>query len=163
MEYKFRIIEDVDGQAIMNILNYYAQESFAAYPEKPLPVVFFGKLKEMSAGYPFYVIVTDDDTIVGFGLLRPYHFAEVFKGTAELSYFILPEHTGKDLGSKLLFILINEAKNMGIRTLLANISSKNTASLNFHTKNGFQECGRFKNVGIKFGQEFDVVWMQKNV
>jgi phosphinothricin acetyltransferase len=48
-----------------------------------------------------------------------------------------------------------------MKSLLANVSSRNEASLNFHLKNGFVECGRFKDVGTKFGEYFDVVWLQK--
>jgi len=35
--------------------------------------------------------------------------------------------------------------------------------IEFHLKNGFRECGRFMKVGRKFGEDFDVVWMQKQL
>ena len=54
-----------------------------------------------------------------------------------------------------------EAGVKGIDSLLAAISSHNQASINFHLQNGFKECGRFLRVGRKFGQDFDVVWMQR--
>lgn len=47
--------------------------------------------------------------------------------------------------------------------LLASISSRNEQSLAFHRKRGFVECGRLRDVGVKFGKSFDVVWMQKRV
>jgi phosphinothricin acetyltransferase len=56
-----------------------------------------------------------------------------------------------------------KAKRNNINTLLANISSKNQQSLNFHGKNGFAHCGTFKNVGNKQGQTFHMVWMQKDL
>jgi len=49
----------------------------------------------------------------------------------------------------------------GITNILANISSLNSRSIDFHKKNGFVECGRFKNVGRKKEQLFDTVSMQK--
>ncbi len=52
---------------------------------------------------------------------------------------------------------------MGIDSLLVNISSRNRESLGFHLKNGFRECGRFLKVGRKFGEDFDAVWMQKQL
>ncbi|MGD0951544.1 MAG: hypothetical protein ABR985_03985 [Methanotrichaceae archaeon] len=52
---------------------------------------------------------------------------------------------------------------MGIVTVLASISSLNQASLAFHKKNGFVECGRFVGIGRKMGKGFDVVWMQRMV
>ncbi|MBE0481730.1 MAG: GNAT family N-acetyltransferase [Dehalococcoidia bacterium] len=61
----------------------------------------------------------------------------------------------------MLSLLIREASQMGIDTLLASISSRNQSSIDFHKKNGFTECGKFVSIGRKFGQDFDVVWMQK--
>lgn len=36
-------------------------------------------------------------------------------------------------------------------------------SLAFHRKHGFEDCGRFKGVGRKFGEDFDIVWMQRHL
>ncbi len=59
--------------------------------------------------------------------------------------------------------LLNEAREKGITSIMASISSLNSKSLNFHKKQGFRECGRFLRIGRKWGQEFDVVWMQKMI
>jgi phosphinothricin acetyltransferase len=80
---------------------------------------------------------------------------------AETGYFISPEHTRKGLGKSLLSTLENEARMVGMDTLLANISSRNQPSLAFHEKLGFRECGRFQRISRKFGQDVDIVWMQK--
>jgi L-amino acid N-acyltransferase YncA len=39
----------------------------------------------------------------------------------------------------------------------------NAASLSFHKKHGFTECGRFRGIGKKKGQSFDVVYMQRAI
>lgn len=56
-----------------------------------------------------------------------------------------------------------QAQRMGADTLLACISSLNLASIRFHQKQGFKECGRLARIGRKFEQDFDVVWMQKHL
>ena len=33
--------------------------------------------------------------------------------------------------------------------------------MKFHLRHGFVECGRFRNIGRKQGQVFDVVYYQK--
>jgi len=121
---------------------------------------FFDRLRRLATGYPFYVIESPREGTVGFGLMRPYNTYGTFKRTAELTYFILPEHTRKGLGLKLLRTLANEGKALGIDNLLAHMSSLNKASIDFHRKQGFHECGRFRNIGRKFGKNFDVLWMQ---
>ncbi len=161
MDYSLRKVADNDTKAVIGIFNYYAENTFAAYPEKKVPYDFFDTLKELSRGYPFYVVETANRDVVGFGLMRPYHRVETFQHVAEVTYFILPAHTSKGLGTRLLQALVDEAKKMKIKVLLADISARNDISLRFHAKNGFKQCGRFERVGKKFDEEFDVIWMQK--
>lgn len=158
-----RKIKDEDAKHILDIFNYYVENSFAAYPDEKVPDAFFTTLKNMVCGEAFYVIEGLDGDIAGFGLLRKHHPAASFNRTAEVTYFVLPKNSRKGLGSKLLSTLAKEAKDMGIDTLLANISSCNEPSIMFHKKHGFRECGCFQRVGKKFGKDFDVIWMQKNI
>ncbi|MDD4050440.1 MAG: GNAT family N-acetyltransferase [candidate division Zixibacteria bacterium] len=81
--------------------------------------------------------------------------------TGEITYFILPEFTGRGIGVELLGRLTEEAKARGIDTLLGSISSLNEGSLRFHLRHGFVECGRFRRIGRKQGRDFDVIWVQK--
>jgi len=55
------------------------------------------------------------------------------------------------------------AKAQNIDRILASISSRNPESLAFHRRHGFEDCGRFPQVGHKHGEEFDVVWMSKRL
>jgi L-amino acid N-acyltransferase YncA len=163
MDYIIRSAVDSDAAAITAIYNYFAANSFAAYPSKPIDQTFFERFKALAAGYPFYVVESPEKQVVGFAQIRPYHPADTLQRTAEITYFILPEHTGHGLGAKLLQMLEIDARQRGIDTILASISSFNVQSLNFHRKHGFSECGRFKRVGLKFGKEFDIIWVQKSI
>ena len=161
MDYSFEKPSENHRQGVIDIFNHYISRSFAAFPEATVDYPFFDRFLEISRDYPALVIKAQTGQIVGFGLMRPYHFADSFKRTGEVAYFILPEHTQKGLGRGLLDLIVAEAGVKGIDSLLAAISSHNQASINFHLQNGFKECGRFLRVGCKFGQDFDVVWMQR--
>lgn len=161
MDYTFERMTEKDVKAAAEIFDYFALNSFAVYSEEKKGKEFFESMKETMKRYPFYVIKAEDEKIVGFGSLRPYSPGKAFERAGMLTYFILPEHTKKGLGKKLLSILTEDAIELKIDTLLAHISSLNGASLAFHLKNGFKECGRFKRVGKKFDRDFDVVWMQR--
>lgn len=150
-----------DGESILEIFNYYVENSFAAYPENRVPDSFFDALMEKAEGYPTVVAKDEGGTILGFGLLRVHNPIPSFSQTAEITYFMRPEQTGKGIGSLMLEYLIEEAKKKGISSILASISSLNERSLRFHQKHGFGECGRFRQVGKKKGKFFDVIWMQK--
>lgn len=160
--YEFVKMDTEHACGVMAVYNHYIENSFAAYPEQMLPVKFFDKLLEMTEGYPAFVIKSGDG-IVGFCLLRAYNPFPTFKNTAEISYFIDEKHSGKGLGKTALDKLTDAAVEQGITLILASVSSKNLHSLNFHLKNGFTECGRFRQIGRKFGELFDIIWFSKQI
>jgi phosphinothricin acetyltransferase len=150
-----------DRKAVIDIFNYYVEHSFAAYTEKKLAYHDFEMLIQRSSGYPAGALKDEQDNTIGFGMLRSHNPIPAFSRTAEVTYFILPENTGKGLGTMLLAFLEREARQKRITNLLATISSFNPASIRFHEKNGFKACGRFEKVGEKNGYLFDTLWMQK--
>ncbi len=157
---KIREMQENDRDAVMRIFNHYAAASFAAYPDGPLPPQFFGPLREGSVSA---LVLEDDGGISGFGLLKPFLPFPVFRKTGMLTYFIAPEATGKGVGRRLLERLNGDAKKMGMTMLVANMSSKNEASIRFHLHHGFAEAGNLAGVGEKFGEPFGVLWMQRAV
>ncbi|MBN2061409.1 MAG: N-acetyltransferase [Deltaproteobacteria bacterium] len=161
MEYSISSISNEDRESIIDIFNYYVENSFAAYPEKKFPYQAFDMFLQLSAGFPTGSIRDQNGKVVGFGMLRTHNPMPTFSRTAEVTYFIHPDYTGKGLGKILLGSLEKGAVEKGITNILANISSLNPRSIEFHQKNGFKECGRFIKVGKKNGKEFDTVWMQK--
>jgi len=112
---------------------------------------------------PSCVARDDRGEVVGFAFLRPYHPAPTLRRTAEIGYFIHPEHTRKGLGGQILEHLMAEGRKAGVDNIVASISSRNEPSLDFHRAHGFAECGCFNAVGRKNGQDFDVVWMQRKI
>ena len=158
--YSFEVMSRKHEDAVIRIFNYFVLNSFANYFEEPVSSDFFDRFMEMARGYPSLVAKDHTGEVVGVAFMRSYHPASTFRRTAEIIYFILPEHTRKGLGTALLKRLIDDAKAQGIDTILASISSKNEPSLRFHRKHGFRECGHFEAVGKKFGEDFGVVWMR---
>lgn len=150
-----------DARQIMDIFNHYIENSFAAYPEHPLPDDFFDMLLILSSGYPTVAARTEDGVVTGFGLLRPYNPLPAFFRTAEITYFLKPGFTGQGIGKAILDYLLDMGREKGINAILANVSSLNEESIAFHVKNGFSECGRFREVGWKKGRVFDVIYFQK--
>lgn len=147
---------------IMDIYNYYAENSMSAYPEQRLPYGAFDRFLEMTKGYPAYSILSEG-VIAGFCFIRAYNSFPAFRETAEITYFLHKDFSGKGIGSIALARLEKDAAAMGVKNLLASITSGNIPSLKFHEKNGFTEAGRFSGIGKKFGKNFDIIWMQKKI
>ncbi|GAB6181226.1 GNAT family N-acetyltransferase [Desulfotomaculum defluvii] len=149
-----------DRVPVIDILNHYIEHGYAAYPEKKLTYAIFEELFLKNEFYPRIVVELQEGNVVGFAMLRPYSPIPTFKKTAEISYFIKPDLLGQGLGTSMLKFLLEKAKGKGIINILANISSFNKGSIEFHRTHGFEECGMFKEIGFKNGVNFDVVWMQ---
>lgn len=161
MNIKIKPLTKEHQKEVMDIFNYYVENSFAAYPQNTLPYEFFDKFLQMSQGYPAIITEDENGQVLGFGMLRAYNPLSTFSQTAEITYFIKEGSTGKGIGKMMLDYLIGEGKKKGLTSILANISSLNEGSINFHKKNGFIECGRFKKICKKKNQVFDIVYMQK--
>jgi phosphinothricin acetyltransferase len=156
-------MEEKHKPGVVAVFNYYIQNSFAAFPSRPLPEQMLDKFVDIAKAYPAVSVLDETGKVVGFAMLRPYYFEDSMKRTGEISYFLMPEATGQGIGSMILKQFIERAKLMGIDNILACISSRNIESINFHKKHGFEQVGMFKRVGRKFDQDFDIVWMQKMI
>lgn len=163
MDIQLSPITPADGRDVVDLFNHYVLNSFAAFPEEPMPYPFFDRLMEAARGWPTLAARSLDGRFLGFALLRRHNPWPTSAHVAEITYFIAPDATGRGIGSKMLAELEARAKDHGIRTILASIASLNEGSLAFHRRHGFVEVGRFRNVCIKRGTPFDAVWMQKTL
>lgn len=151
-------------KSVIEIFNYYISTSTAAFPSTPLPEQFYPLLIKKSEGLCAYAILEGEtNKIIGFCSLNPYNPFPTFQSTATVSYFIDHEYTAKGIGAKCLTLLEKEGKALGVHSLLAEISSENASSIQFHKKNGFVQVGELKNIGEKLGRTFGVVLMQKTI
>lgn len=149
---------------IMEIFDFYVKSGTAAFPNNTLPEQFYAMLMKKSEGYPSYALKNiDNNCVVGFCQLSPYSPFSTFKSTACITYFIANEYTGKGLGEKCLLKLEQDASEMGIIDLVAEISSENHGSIAFHKKHDFYIAGELKNIGVKLNRKFGIVYMQKSI
>jgi phosphinothricin acetyltransferase len=56
--------------------------------------------------------------------------------------------------------LIDAARRKGLRSILANISADQSPSIQLHEKFEFQKVAHLHQVGRKFNQWFDAVYLQ---
>ncbi|MBU1101556.1 MAG: GNAT family N-acetyltransferase [Bacteroidetes bacterium] len=155
---RIRAYEAKDAGKVDFILNDFARKSFAVYNDENCKTSF---AETRSSEAKVFLVLQNNDEVIGFGMVTPYRPFRTCAHTGVLTYFILPEFTGKGLGSRIINELIEQSLSKGINNFLAHISSKNDQSLAFHSKHGFEEVGRFKKIGKKFDEYFDIVWVQK--
>ncbi|MDD1658451.1 MAG: N-acetyltransferase family protein [Methanomicrobiales archaeon] len=155
---RIRPVKDGDRDQVISIFNHYVKESHAAFPDQPVEPGFF---EFMRHGAHACYVAEERGKVVGFAILRPFMPFPAFSGTAAVTFFILPSHVRQGLGTRMMEVMIDDANRLGILTLVAQISSRNKGSIAFHGKQGFRECGRVPDAGMKFGEPFDLVLMRR--
>lgn len=163
MNYQIVRFNRAQARGLLAVFNHFVEHSFAAYPHRRVGHEFVARFETYAVDYPVLTVLGEDGRVLGFGAVHAFHPADSFKRTGEIGYFLHPDATGCGIGTALLDALIAGARAKGIRTLLASISSRNEQSLAFHRRRGFTEVGRFRKVGEKFGEDFDVVYMQRDI
>jgi L-amino acid N-acyltransferase len=155
---RIRPVSERDREQVISIFNHYVKESHAAFPDQPVEPRFFDVM--LHGSHACYV-ADSGGNVVGFTILRPFLPFPAFSTTAAVTFFILPSHVRQGLGTRMLEAITRDATRLGIRTLVAQISSRNSGSIIFHGKQGFSECGRVPDAGKKFGESFDLVLMRR--
>ena len=164
MEFRLAPFCDEDLDDGVTVFNHYIEHTFAAYGEEPMSRAALASMVRTCGPLPKVVArCQSDGSFAGFAFRRPYSPLPCLARTAVITYFLAPNFTRQGLGSRILAHLESEAVRVGVREILAHISSRNPASVAFHRKAGFKEAGRFRHIGVKQGAEFDVLWMQKTL
>jgi phosphinothricin acetyltransferase len=155
-----RLATDADLVAINDIYNYYVFHSTCTYQEEPEPIesrrAWFAKHGER---HPVTVAELDR-RVVGWGSLSPYHARSAYRFSVENSVYIHHEFHRRGIGAILLKDLIDRARALDHRAIIAAIDAEQRPSIAIHAKFGFEHVGRLKQVGFKFGRWLDVVYME---
>ncbi|HEX3345898.1 MAG TPA: GNAT family N-acetyltransferase [Polyangiaceae bacterium] len=115
------------------------------------------------ARHPIVVAEQPPGVVVGWGSLSVYNRRAGYAGTVEDSVYIADLARGRGVGSTILAHLVDRARELGHRTVVAGVSGDQAPSLALHAKLGFVEVGRMRDVVSKFGRWLDVVYLQRDL
>lgn len=85
--------------------------------------------------------------VLGWAALGPVSPRPVYRGVAEVSIYVDPQHARRGVGRALLEALVDTSERAGFWTLVAGIFPENTASIALHVACGFERAGERKRVG----------------
>ena len=159
---KIRPAQRADVPAILDIYNDAVLTTTATYDYEPRPLqhrIMWFEDHERS-GLPIFVAEDDSGKIIGWSSLSKYHDRKGYQFTVENSIYVASHARGRGVGKLLLEPLIESAKKIGLRAIIAVIDATNEASIRLHAGYGFFEVGRFQKVGFKFRRWLDVVYME---
>jgi phosphinothricin acetyltransferase len=159
-EITIRLATPADLVAINDIYNHFVLTCTCTYQEESEPIESRRAWFERHGANHPVTVATIDGQVVGWGSLSPYHPRSAYRFTVENSLYLHHEFQGRGIGSLLLKDLIERARALGHRAIIAGIDSLQSGSLALHTKFGFQQVGHLRQVGFKFGRWLDVIYME---
>lgn len=159
-----------DAEALLEIYAPYVEDTAISFEyEVPSVEEFRKRIREISVKYP-YLKAVEDGKIVGYAYANCFKERKAYDWSVETTIYIRENCRKMGIGRALYERLESELRHMGILNMNACIACPavksrylNDDSCRFHTKMGFTEVGRFHNSGYKFGEWFDMIWMEKMI
>lgn len=151
---------EADLPAINAIYNHYVLTSTCTYQYEPETEA--GRrawFAEKSEKHPV-VVAEEDGQVLGWGALSPFRNREGYRFTVEASVYIRHDRQRKGIGRAIMQELIERARKLGYRVMIGGASAEQTASIALQESLGFEHVARFREIGYKFDQWLDVVFLQ---
>ena len=155
-----RLANSADLVAINDIYNHFVLHSTCTYQEMPEPMEGRKSWFEKHGARHPVTVAEIDGQIVGWGSLSAYHARSAYRNTVENSVYVHHEFHRRGIGGVILADLIERARAIGHRAIIAGIDADQAASVALHRKFGFEEVGHLKQVGFKFERWLDVIYME---
>jgi len=157
-----------DAEAILSIYAPYVEKTAITF-EYDVPSVeeFRGRIANTLEKYP-YLVAEEDGKIIGYAYAGVFKARAAYQHCVETSIYVALDSQRKGTGKALYAELESQLKAQGIRNLNACISWVDEPneylthqSPEFHAHLGYERCAHFHKCGYKFGQWFDMIWMEK--
>jgi L-amino acid N-acyltransferase YncA len=151
-----------DLPAILDIYNEAVLNTTATYDYEPQTLearAAWFQEHELDR-YPVFVAHNGDGRVIGWSSLSRFRPRVGYRFTGEDSVYVAADQRGRGVGKLLLPPLIEAARQMGLRAIVAGIDAESQASLRLHARFGFQPVAHLKQVGFKFGRWLDVIYME---
>ncbi len=158
-----RFIEEKDIQACCDLYNWYIENTTITFEEEPLTLSqFTQRVHQIQKKYP-YIVLEENDQIVGYAYLDAFSPRVAYNWTADLSIYLDHTFKSKGYGSLLMEEILRLAQMDGYCNVVSIVTEGNIPSEHIHEKFCFEKKALFKNFGYKFHQWLGVTYYVKQV
>ena len=150
-----------DLPAIAGIYNWAVNQTFATIDSEPL------SNEEVQSWYSVHIkdhplcVAEDGNGVIGWARLMPWK-QRGFDIAEDLVY-VDPVHHSRGVGRELLAHIIEAARELGYRSIVASLAADNRSGLALHQKAGFEVVGTLRDAAYKFDRWMDITLVQKSL
>ncbi|MGX7195621.1 N-acetyltransferase family protein [Enterococcus olivae] len=153
-----------DAEALLQIYAPYVNKTTITFEyEVPSTEEFAQRIEQTLPRYPYLIAESAEGEILGYAYAGAYKTRAAYDWSVETTVYVKENCPVKGVGTRLYTALEEVLKAQNIYQLIACITAGNAKSVGFHQKLGYREVGVFPQVGFKFDQWCDVLWMQKTI
>ena len=163
-----RSAQVTDAEQILDIYSHYIKHTAITF-DYAVPDLeeFASHIAGVLERYPFLVL-EEGGVIEGYAYAGPLKDRQAYERSCETSIYVRSNSRRKGYGRILYQELERDLSARGILNLYACIASPigrddylTRDSELFHTRLGYTLAGTFHQCGYKFGNWYDVIWMEK--
>jgi len=159
---RIRPAAESDLPALTAIYNEVIASSTAVYTDTPVDVADRQAWWAARTGQGYPVLVADaGEGAIGFATFGDFRAWPGYRFTVEHSVHVAAGRRGGGVGRTLVEALFPIAAALGKHVMIAGVDGDNAASIRFHERLGFEQAGRLRQVGFKFGRYLDLVFLQR--
>ncbi|KAJ7364807.1 hypothetical protein DFH08DRAFT_840025 [Mycena albidolilacea] len=178
-----RLADNSDIPQITSIVNHYIHSSVATFRTDQLSesAILESYLSIRGQGLPYIVAVAaDSSTVLGYAYASGYRMPshKAYCHTVEITVLVHPEHLSEGIGSAMMDVLVFRLKNPDSLESWASTKAPTISEVlcimaldvtkkdsghglrDWYIRWEFQEVGRLKRVGFKFGIWIDTLILQ---
>jgi phosphinothricin acetyltransferase len=150
-----------DIPAVTRIYGHYVRDTVITFEtSEPDEAEMASRFSTIAGkGHPL-LIAEQDGQVIGYAYASTYRPRPAYRFTAEDSIYVHPSQLGRGVVRALLEALLERSAQYGFRTVIAVIGGAEPASIALHEGCGFEEVGRLRRAGFKFGRWLDNMYMQ---
>ncbi|ENX39974.1 GNAT family N-acetyltransferase [Acinetobacter courvalinii] len=161
--FRIRFATTDDLEHILTIYNHEILNGTANWNDQAVSLADYQQRFYGMQQRHFPMIVVEDlnsHQVAGYAYYAAFRAISGYRQSIEHSVFVDPSYARQGLGKALMQQLIHLAKQQNMHIMVAAIDSENKGSIVLHEQLGFVQTGYMPQVGQKFGQWRDLVWMQ---
>ena len=165
-----------DAMCLSEIYAPYVRETAITFEyEPPSAEEFAERMRTIIEGYPYLKAVDEDGSVIGYAYASAFKKRAAYDRSVEVSIYVRRDSRRSGAGRLLYNALESSLRDMGIINLCACITVPSEDSpedkdgrvtddsFRFHERMGYSLAGRLHRIGYKFGEWYDVVWMEKTL
>ena len=165
-----RPVREEDAGQIAAIYRPYVEKTAITFEyDAPGPSEFIRRIRSVTQKYPWICAVDTADQILGYMYSGAFHARPAYDWSVETSIYLSEGARGRHIGTLLETAYCRLLSKAGFTNVNACITVSprekdeyvTDASPKFHAHQGYTLCGHFHNCGYKFGQWYDMIWMEK--